>query len=127
MPHFSFEYSANLETLIDIGALCQTIREAAIDTGLFPMPGIRVRGFKAEHFSIADGNTKHAFLDLTIRLREGRPQEKKEAATQAIFEAIKNHISPAMAKHSIALSVEMQDIDANLSPKAGTIRDHLES
>lgn len=127
MPHFSFEYSANLETLVDIGALCQVIRQAAIETELFPMPGIRVRGFRAEHYSIADGKAKHAFLDLSIRLREGRPQDKKEAATQAIFEAIKKHLAPAMEVHSIALSVEMRDIDASLSPKTGTIRDHLES
>jgi len=112
MPHFSFEYSANLEEMIDISALCTVIREAAIETGLFPMPGIRVRGFKAEHYSIADGNSKHAFIDLSIRLREGRPQDKKEAATEAIFAAMNNFMKDALGKHSIALSVEMRDIDA---------------
>ncbi len=125
MPHFSFEYSANLEEIIDISALCTVIREAADRTGLFPMPGIRVRGFKAEHYSIADGNPNHAFIDLSIRLREGRPQDKKEAATQAIFAAMKNFMQPALQKHSIAISMEMRDIDASLSPKTGTIRDHL--
>lgn len=89
------------------------------------MPGIRVRGFRAEHYSIADGNPKHAFIDLSIRLREGRPQDKKEAATQAVFEAMKNFMQEALKDHSIALSMEMRDIDASLSPKAGTIRDHL--
>jgi len=123
MPHFSFEYSANLEELIDINELCTVIRETAINTGLFPMPGIRVRGFKADHYSIADGNPKHAFLDLSIRLREGRPQDKKEAATNEIFNAMKSLIQPALQQHSIALSV--RDIDASLSPKTGTIRDHL--
>ena len=92
MPHFSFEYSANLEDIVDIGELCTVIREAAIETGLFPMPGIRVRGFKAEYYSIADGNPDHAFIDLSIRLREGRPQDKREAATQTIFELSLIHI-----------------------------------
>jgi 5-carboxymethyl-2-hydroxymuconate isomerase len=31
-----------------------------------------------------------------------------------------------MESRSIALSAEMRDIDAALSPKAGNIRDHLE-
>ena len=31
-----------------------------------------------------------------------------------------------MASRSIALSLEMRDIDPELSPKVGTIRDHLE-
>lgn len=125
MPHFSFEYSANLEEMIDISALCTVIRNAAIESGIFPLPGIRVRGFKANHCSIADGNPDHAFIDLSIRLREGRPQDKKEAATQLIFETMKEFMQPALEKHSIALSVEMRDIDASLSPKTGTIRDHL--
>jgi len=30
-----------------------------------------------------------------------------------------------MAQHSIAISMEMRDIDPELSPKAGTIRDHI--
>ncbi len=34
-------------------------------------------------------------------------------------------MAPALARHSIALSVEMRDIDPALSPKSGTIRDHL--
>jgi len=125
MPHFSIEYSANLEQMADVKALCNVIRQAAIETGLFPMPGIRVRAFKAEHYSIADGHTKHAFIDLSIRLREGRPQDKKEAATEAIFNAIVHYLQPALDKHSIAVSVEMRNIDASLSPKTGTIREHL--
>lgn len=127
MPHFSFEYSANIESMINVTELCSVIRKSAIETGLFPLPGIRVRGFRSEHYSIANGDDKHAFIDLSIRLREGRPQEKKEAATQAIFDAIKEFMQPALNQYSIALSVEMRDIDATLSPKTGTIREHLPS
>jgi 5-carboxymethyl-2-hydroxymuconate isomerase len=32
-----------------------------------------------------------------------------------------------MKTHSIALSAEMRNIDASLSPKFGNIRDHLEN
>lgn len=91
------------------------------------MPGIRVRGYRAEHYSIANGDNQHAFLDLSIRLREGRPQDKKEAATQEIFDAIKAFMQPALKQYSIALSMEMRDINASLSPKTGTIREHLPS
>ena len=125
MPHFSIEYSANLEGMVDIAALCDHLRRAAIDTGVFPMPGIRVRAFRADHVSIADGDPKHAFLDLSIRLRGGRAPEAKARATQAVFDALKAFMAPALARHSIALSVEMRDIDPELSPKTGTIRDHL--
>lgn len=126
MPHISLEYSANMEDRTDMAALCDHLRRAGIETGTFPMPGIRVRAFRADHVSIADGQDTHGFIDISIRLRAGRPDEVKKATTQAIFEAAQSFLEPAMAIHSIALSVEMRDIDPDLSPKCGTIRDHLE-
>ena len=125
MPHFSIEYSANLETRVEMPALLEVLRSAALETGLFPLAGLRIRAFRADHVSIADGNPAHAFLDLSVRLREGREQAAKEAATRHIFKALEAFLAPAMAAHPIALSMEMRDIDAQLSPKAGSIRDHL--
>ena len=89
------------------------------------MPGIRVRAFRATHYAIADGDPKHGFIDISIRLREGRPKEKKEEATAHLFAAAKAFLAEALEKQSIALSLEMRDIDADLSPKTGTIREHL--
>lgn len=125
MPHFSIEYSASLERHVNMAALCDHLRRAALETGLFPLAGLRVRAFRADHVSIADGSPDHAFLDLSIRLREGRPQGAKEAATSHIFKALESFLAPAMEQHSIALSMEMRDINAALSPKAGSIRQHL--
>jgi len=125
LPHLSIEYSANLEDMIDIAALCDHLRRAAIDTGVFPMPGVRVRAFRADHVSIADGNSQHAFVDLSIRLRAGRATEVKSHATQTVFNALRAFMAPTLTRHSIALSAEMRDIDPDLSPKTSTIRDHL--
>ncbi|MBR9841672.1 MAG: 5-carboxymethyl-2-hydroxymuconate Delta-isomerase [Rhodobacteraceae bacterium] len=125
MPHFSIEYSANLEGELDMRAFCETIRAVAAEIETFPMAGIRVRAFRAEHYAIADGDPKHAFIDMSIRLREGRPQEVKEAAVARIFAAAETFLAALMAQRSLALSLEMRDIDAGLSPKAGSIRKHL--
>jgi 5-carboxymethyl-2-hydroxymuconate isomerase len=125
MPHFQLEYSGNLENVVDMGALCEHIRRTAATIDTFPMPGIRVRALRVDHFAIADGNQKHGFIDISIRLRGGRPNEVKQDATQRIFDAVKDFLAPVLATHSIALSLEMRDIDPALSPKTGTIRDHL--
>jgi 5-carboxymethyl-2-hydroxymuconate isomerase len=125
MPHISIDYSPNLEAEIDIALLCDTLRLAAIETGEFPVAGVRVRAFAASHTSIADGNPDHGYIDISVRLRAGRDLPTRQAAAQAIFAAAEAHLAPAMASHSIALSLEMRDIDADLSPRTGTIRDHL--
>ena len=125
MPHFMIEYSGNLDGVVDFDGFCEAIRAAAAGIEAFPVPGIRVRAFRADHFAMADGDPKHGFIDISIRLREGRPQDIKKAATQAIFEAARGFLEPVLDTRSLALSVEMRDIDADLSPKIGTVRQHL--
>ena len=126
MPYFQIEYSASLEAVVDIGQLCEAIRARAATIETFPMAGIRVRATRVDHVAIADGNPKHGFIDLSVRLREGRPDAIKRDAIDQIFATLKDFMIPTMASHSIALSAEMRDINADLSPKFGTIRDHLE-
>ena len=37
MPHFHIDYSPNLEERLDIAGFCDTVRVAAIETGVFPV------------------------------------------------------------------------------------------
>lgn len=125
MPHIIIEYSANLESEIDMSAFCEHVRKAAVGIDMLPMPGIRVRALRTEHYAIADGNPQHAFVDISIRLRAGREPDAKTQAVNALFLAAKSFLSSVMACRSLALSMEMRDIDPRLSPKTGTIRDYL--
>ena len=126
MPHFHIEYSANLEDVVDMAALCETLRAVAAGLDAFPLAGVRVRATRVDHVAIADGNPKHGFIDLSVRLRAGRSAEVKHAAITTIFDALKEFMAPVMQTRSIALSAEIRDIGAALSPKFGNIRDHLE-
>ncbi|MFT4960263.1 MAG: 5-carboxymethyl-2-hydroxymuconate isomerase [Paracoccaceae bacterium] len=125
MPHLMVDYSPNLEDRVDIAMLCDVLRLAAIKTGALPLAGVRVRATRANHVSIADGDAKHGYIDISIRLRGGRDLATRKAATNDIFAAAKAFLEPALAQYSIALSMEMRDINPELSPKYGTIREHL--
>ncbi len=126
MPHIIIDYSANVEAYVDVGALCEMIRSSAAQIDALPMPGIRVRAVRVDHYAIADGNPKHGFIDISVRLRAGRPMDVRKEAVQTLFAAASQFLEPAIAEHSLALSMEMRDIDPELSPKIGSIRDHLE-
>lgn len=125
MPHLVVDYSANMEARADMGALCNVLRQTAISTGVFPLAGVRVRAFRADHASVADGRDSHGYVDVTVRLREGRDAETKKRAAKALFEAANAFLASAMAVHPIALSLEIRDMQAEFSLKGGTIRDHL--
>jgi 5-carboxymethyl-2-hydroxymuconate isomerase len=125
MAHLMVDYSANVEDWVDMAGFCDTLRVAAIETGALPMPGIRVRAMRADHVSIADGAPDHGYIDISVRLRGGRDLDTRKAATALIFAAAEAFLKPVMETRSLALSLEMRDIDPELSPKTGSIRDHL--
>ncbi len=125
MPHLTIEYSGTLESEIDIAGLCDSLRLAMTETELFPLAGIRVRALRCDHWSIADGDPAHGFIDMSLRVRAGRPLEKRKAATAHVFAAAERFLAPALEKRSLSLSLEMRNIDPELSPKTGSIRKHL--
>ena len=126
MPHLMIDYSANVEPDVDIGALCDTLRDVAASIDAFPMAGVKVRAVRVDHYSIADGNPEHGFIDISVRIREGRDMETKQNAAQKIFDATNEFVADVMRRRSLALSLELRDIDAALSPKSGSIRKYLE-
>ena len=88
MPHFTIEYSANLDSRVDMGEVVEVVRKAAVETGIFPLGGIRVRAIKCEHYAIADGDPNLGFLDMVLRLGEGRDLATRKKAGEHIFKAL---------------------------------------
>lgn len=125
MPHLMIDYSANIEPDIDMSRLCEHLRAIAAEIEAFPIAGVKVRAVRVDHYAIADGNPAHGFIDISVRIREGRDLETKKQAVDAIFNAANDSVSPIMQKRSLALSVELRDITAELAPKSGTIRKYL--
>ncbi len=125
MPHIQIDYSPNLEARLSLPDLCRVLRDAAVETGILPLAGIRVRAMAATHYVIADGNPDHAFLDISLRLRAGRSLDAKADATAHIFAAAERFCAGLMETSSFMLSFEMRDIDPELSPKASSIRRYL--
>jgi len=125
MPHIELSYSSNLEDVVDVSELCNALRVSCIQTNVAPLAGIRVRAFRCDHYSIADGDEQHGYIDFSIRLREGRSPEEKENLTNSLFSTAEAFLSKDMQTHSIALSAELRDIDAGYAPKTGSIRKFL--
>src|SRR5438874_12246711 len=125
MPHFTIEYSANLDGRVDMGAVVELVRKAAAETGIFPLGGIRVRAIKCEHYAIADGRKSYGFLDMVLRLGEGRDLPTRKKAGEHIFKALSAYLDPVFANSKFALSFDMQINDKETSWKRNNIHDAL--
>ena len=127
MPHFTIEYSANLDGQIDMAKAVEVVRNAAVETGIFPLGGIRVRAVRCEHFAIADGNPDFAFLDMLLRLGEGRDLAARQKAGEHVFRALSAHLDPVFAQTKFALSFDMQINDKDTSWKRNNIHEALKA
>jgi 5-carboxymethyl-2-hydroxymuconate isomerase len=127
MPHFTIEYSANLDSRIDMGKVVEIVRKAAVETGIFPLGGIRVRAVRCEHYAIADGNPQLGFLDMVLRLGEGRDLATRKKAGEHIFKALSTYLDPVFAGAKFALSFDMQINDKETSWKRNNIHEALKA
>ena len=127
MPHFTLQYSANLDAHVDIAKVVETVRKAAVETGIFPLGGIRVRAVRCEHYAIADGNPDLAFLDMVLRLGEGRDLKTRKQAGEHIFRALSVYLDPVFARCKFALSFDVQINDKETSWKRNNIHEALKA
>jgi len=125
MPHFVIEYSANLEPDIDLRAVVDAVHKSAVESGLFKIGGIRVRTLRHEIYKIADGNPEHAFLHVRANILEGRMAEDREKLGNATIAAVDALLTSAHRNRGIALSVEVSEIDHNMSFKRNSLHGQL--
>jgi 5-carboxymethyl-2-hydroxymuconate isomerase len=126
MPHFTLEYSANLDARVDIGRAVEVVRKAAVETGIFPLGGIRVRAVRCEHFAIADGNPDLGFIAVVLRLGEGRDLAARQKAGEHVFKAVSAFLDPVFANSKFALSFDIQINDKEMSWKRNNIHEALQ-
>jgi len=127
MPHFTLEYSANRDGRVDMAKAVEVVRKAAVETGIFPLGGIRVRAVRCEQFAIADGQPHFGFLDMVLRLGEGRDLATRQKAGEHIFKALSLYLDPVFAGSKFALSFDMQINDKETSWKRNNIHDALKA
>jgi 5-carboxymethyl-2-hydroxymuconate isomerase len=127
MPHFTLEYSANLDARVDMAEVVEVVRKAAAETGIFPIGGIRVRAIRCEHYAIADGKAHFGFLAMVLRLGEGRDLATRKKAGEHIFRILSDYLDPVFAQSKFALSFDMQINDKETSWKRNNIHDLLKA
>jgi 5-carboxymethyl-2-hydroxymuconate isomerase len=127
MPHFTLEYSGNLDALLDMEKVVEVVRKAAVETGIFPLGGIRVRAVRCEHYAIADGSADLGFLAMVLRLGEGRDLATRKKAGEHIFKTLSAYLDPVFANSKFALSFDMQINDKETSWKRNNIHDVLKA
>lgn len=125
MPHFTIEYSANLENELDFEQLFELVHTNLGNSGVFPLGGIRSRAIKMDHYRIADAKHDYAFAHMLLKVGSGRDMEVRKRVCDELFEAIEQYFAPVHASRLLAITFEMQEIHPILSYKKNNIHAFL--
>ena len=125
MPHQIIEYSANLDADMNIDELVAALHETAAGIDALPVGGLRTRAVRRDHFKIADGHPDNTFINVTLRVAQGRTLEIRQDAGERLFAALRDFIAPIFDRRPMALSCEIQEISPETRWKQSNIRDHL--
>jgi len=125
MPHQTIEYSANLEPELDIEALVRVLHETAASIDALPIGGLRTRAVARQHYRIADGHPDNAFINVFLRIAPGRSFDVRKAAGEKLFQALCEYLEPIYSSSPLAISYEIQELDADLRWKKNNLREYL--
>ena len=125
MPHLNIEYSANLGEALDIQALVDRIHETALETGIFPLGGVRTRAEARSHYRIANGNPDAGYIHMIVRIGSGRDAETRRSAGEKIFGALCDFTDEVYRSRPLALSFELHEITSDMAWRKNNLHDLL--
>ncbi len=113
MPHLKIEYTANLDALTDIGALCKSLSHTLVTmkdangTLVFPLYGTRVLAYPAAQYAVADGEQGRAFVYMNMRVTPGRSDELIKAVGDELLAAAKAYLAPVLDQLPLRLTLHI--------------------
>ena len=125
MPHAIIEYSANLESQLDFPRFLTALRDSALATGVFPIGGVRVRAYRADHYVIADSHPDNAFVHIMLRVGHGRDLATRKRACEAIFATACEQLAALYERIPLGISLEMQEVDQVLTFKQNNLHEYV--
>jgi 5-carboxymethyl-2-hydroxymuconate isomerase len=122
MPNITIDYTSNLEAAIDPEGLVRALRQAAVDTAIFPTNGIRVFARPVHAFQVASGDADEGFIQIFVRVAPGRDEATRKAIAKSLFATVERHLDSAFATQRFGCQLEVQEFGAEMTAR----RDNLD-
>ena len=115
MPHIQIDYSANLEKAVADARLVDAIHQAAVDSGIFPVWGIRTFARALTHCRVGNGEADNGFVNVTVRVAPGRNLALRQRITRELFGAVLQTMDELFKTHRLGCQLEVTEFDADVS------------
>lgn len=124
MPHLVILYTANLDAVTDMTALCRSLADAMLlqrdeaDKPVFAPGGVRVLAYPAAHHAVADGggaglaagvSGDYGFVYLNLRMARGRSTAVHERIGRALEVCAKTHFAPLLTSRPVGVTLQIDE------------------
>mgnify|MGYP003576489452 FL=1 len=127
MPHLIIEYSANVEERIELDELLDKLHATALETGVFPLGGLRIRAHRVTHYRIADNDPANGFVHATALIGHGRPLGLQQRAGEQLFATLTAHLQNLYERSPLAISLNIQEFHPVLNFKKNNLHEHVKA
>lgn len=115
MPHIQIDYTANLADAVSGGRLVDKVHQAAVDSGIFPVWGIRTFARPLSDYRVGNGETGNGFVNVTVRIAPGRNLALCQRIQRELFGAVLQVMQPMFEYHRLGCQLEITEFDADVS------------
>jgi len=125
LAYLTLQYSDNLEKHLHFEKICDSLRLVMLDQKIFPKAGVRVRAYPISSYSIADGHSENAFIDMILRIGMGRSEDQKLKTGEMLMMELETNVEKLLKTGFLALALEIIEIDSKFSWKMNPIHKRI--
>lgn len=115
MPHLVLLYTPELETEVDVSALCRALADTMLqqrdESGktVFPTGGTRVLAYPAAHSAVADGKGSYGFVYANLRMGAGRSPAVHKIVGDSLLSVLRDHLDELLQQRPIGVTLQIDE------------------
>lgn len=114
MPHIQIDYTASLEDVVTGERLVERIHQAAADSGIFPVWGIRTFARSVHQHCVGNGEKNNGFINITVRIAPGRNLALRQRIAKELLGPVLQSMDELFKTHRLGCQLEVIEFDANV-------------
>jgi len=123
VPHIQITYTANMEADVQERRLVDILHQTAVESGIFPVWGIRTIAQRVDHYRVGNGAADNGFVQVFVRIGPGRDLALRQRIAKLLFDALLLSMGTLFDSRRLGCQLEVMEFDANLTLLQNNVAD----
>lgn len=120
MPHITLEFSQGVDEVVAVPEVVDAVHRAALDSGVFPVGGIRTLARISPYSRVFDGAAENGFIQINVRIAPGRSLELRQKLARDLLAAAEAGAGALFARGPAGIQLEITEFDPQMSVRRNT-------